>query len=144
MHEPKMTNSSEGSKIEGRHSVLEAFRAEQLIERLFVQKGCHDGPVLSILREAKKSGVMIDFVPKDRLDHMSETGRHQGVIACISAFHYSDIEEMYALAEKILSSFCWTASKTRTISAPLSARRSAPGPTASLSPSAARSVSPPL
>lgn len=100
MHEPKMTNSSEGSKIEGRHSVLEAFRAEQLIERLFVQKGCHDGPVLSILREAKKSGVMIDFVPKDRLDHISETGRHQGVIACISAFHYSDIGEMYALAEK--------------------------------------------
>lgn len=43
---------------------------------------------------------MIDFVPKDRLDHMSETGRHQGVIACISAFHYSDIGEMYVLAEK--------------------------------------------
>ena len=100
MHEPKIENSSKESHIEGRHSVLEAFRAEQLIERLFVQKGCKDGPVLSILREAKKSGVMVDFVPKDRLDHMSETGHHQGVIACISAFHYSDIEAMFALAEK--------------------------------------------
>lgn len=86
--------------IEGRHSVLEAFRAEQLIERLFVQKGCQDGPVLSILHEAKKKGTMVDFVPKDRLDHMSETGHHQGVIAVISAFHYSDIEDMFSLAER--------------------------------------------
>ena len=51
-------------RLEGRHSVMEAFRAGQLIERLFVLKGCQDGPVLSILREAKKTGVMVDFVPK--------------------------------------------------------------------------------
>ena len=64
--------------------MLEAFRAEQLIERLFVQRGCKDGPVMSILREAKKAGTMVDFVPKERLDQMSETGHHQGVIATIS------------------------------------------------------------
>ncbi|MBO5486271.1 MAG: 23S rRNA (guanosine(2251)-2'-O)-methyltransferase RlmB [Eubacterium sp.] len=88
------------NRIEGRHGVLEAFRAGQLIERLFVQKGCNDGPVLTILREAKKVGTMVDFVPKDRLDHMSETGHHQGVIANLSAFHYSTVEDMFALAEK--------------------------------------------
>lgn len=88
------------SRIEGRHSILEAFRAGQLIERLFVQKGCQDGPVLSILHEAKKNGTMVDFVPRERLDHMSETSRHQGVIAILSAFHYSSIEDMFALAEK--------------------------------------------
>ncbi len=88
------------SRIEGRHSVLEALRAGQLLERLFVQKGCKDGPVLSILREAKKSGVMVDFVPRERLDHMSETGSHQGVIAVLSAFSYSEVEDMFALAEK--------------------------------------------
>lgn len=88
------------NRIEGRHGVLEAFRAEQLIERLFVQRGCKDGPVMSILREAKKAGTMVDFVPKERLDQMSETGHHQGVIAAISAFRYSEIEDMFALAEK--------------------------------------------
>lgn len=88
------------SRIEGRHSVLEAFRAGQLIERLFVQKGLDDGPVLSILREAKKTGTLVDFVPKDRLDHMSETGHHQGVIANLSAFRYSEIEDIFDLAEK--------------------------------------------
>ena len=87
------------NRIEGRHGVLEAFRAEQLIERLFVQRGCKDGPVMSILREAKKAGTMVDFVPKERLDQMSETGHHQGVIATISAFRYSEIEDMFALAE---------------------------------------------
>lgn len=91
---------SNHSHIEGRHSVLEAFRAGSLIERLLVQRGCKDGPVLSILREAKKAGTMVDFVPKERLDHMSETGHHQGVIATLSAFEYSTIEDMFALAEK--------------------------------------------
>lgn len=90
----------ESSRIEGRNSIREAFRAGTLIERLFVQKGCQDGPVLSILRDAKRTGTMVDFVPKERLDYMSETGHHQGVIATISAFKYSTIEDMFALAEK--------------------------------------------
>lgn len=92
--------SAISSQIEGRHSIMEAFRASRLVERLFVQKGCQDGPVLSILREARKANTMVDFVPKERLDHMSETGHHQGVIATLSAFAYSSLEDMFALAEK--------------------------------------------
>lgn len=88
----------EENRLEGRHSVLEAFRAGKLIEKLFVLKGCKDGPVLSILREAKKAGTLVDFVPKERLDHMSETGKHQGVVAVLSAFHYSTVEDMFELA----------------------------------------------
>ncbi len=80
--------------------LFRSFRAGQLLERLFVQKGCKDGPILSILREARKNGTMVDFVPRERLDHMSETGHHQGVIASLSAFHYSGVEDMFALAEK--------------------------------------------
>lgn len=91
---------TEDSRIGGRHSVLEAFRAGQVIERLFVQKGLNDGPILSILREAKKSGTMVDFVPKERLDRMSADGHHQGVIAALSAFHYSELEDIFALAAK--------------------------------------------
>lgn len=88
------------SRIEGRHSVIEAYRAGSLIERLYIQRGCKDGPILTILREAKKAGTLVDFIPKERLDYMSETGHHQGVIATLSAFHYSTIDDMFALAER--------------------------------------------
>lgn len=86
------------NQIEGRHSVLEAFRAGKLVERVFVLKGCQDGPVSTIVREAKRTQVILDFVPKERLDHMSEDGKHQGVIAQLSAFAYSSVEDMLALA----------------------------------------------
>ena len=111
-----MENQENELRLEGRHSVMEAFRAGKLIERLFVLKGCQDGPVLSILREAKKAGVMVDFVPKERLDHMSESGKHQGVVANLSAFRYSTVEDMFALAEKRGEdpfSSCWMGLKIR-------------------------------
>ena len=100
MKEEYREENTTSSRIEVRHSVLEALRAGSLIERLFVQKGCQDGPVLTILREAKKADVMVDFVPKERLDFMSETKNHQGVVAVLSAFAYSTIDDMFALAEK--------------------------------------------
>ena len=100
MKEEYREENTTSSRIEGRHSVLEALRAGSLIERLFVQKGCQGGPVLTILREAKKADVMVDFVPKERLDFMSETKNHQGVVAVLSAFAYSTIDDMFALAEK--------------------------------------------
>ena len=100
MKEEYREENTTSSRIEGRHSVLEALRAGSLIERLFVQKGCQDGPILTILREAKKADVMVDFVPKERLDFMSETKNHQGVAAVLSAFAYSTIDDMFALAEK--------------------------------------------
>lgn len=100
MKEEYREENTTSSRIEGRHSVLEALRAGSLIERLFVQKGCQDGPVLTILREAKKADVMVDFVPKERLDFMSETKNHQGVVAVLSAFAYSTIDDMFAFAEK--------------------------------------------
>ena len=82
--------------LEGRHSVLEAFRAGKLVERLYVLKGCQDGPVQNILREAKRAKTLVDFVPKERLDHMSASGKHQGVVAQLSAFAYSTVEDVFA------------------------------------------------
>ena len=78
--------------IEGLNAVLEAFRSGKTVDRLFVLDGCQDGPVRSIIREAKKNDTIITFVPKDRLDHMSETGRHQGVIAYAAAYEYATVE----------------------------------------------------
>lgn len=86
--------------IEGRNAVMEAFRSGKPIDKLFVLDGCQDGPVRSILREAKKQDTLVNFVSKERLSQMSETGRHQGVIACAAAYEYSQVEDMLALAEK--------------------------------------------
>lgn len=78
--------------IEGRNAVLEAFRAGRTIDKLFVQDGCQDGPVLTIKREAAKKGTLIKYVAKERLDQMSETGRHQGVIAYAAAYAYAEVD----------------------------------------------------
>ena len=80
--------------IEGRNAVIEAFRAGKTIDKLFVLDGCQDGPVRTILREAKKTDCIVNFVKKERLDQMSETGKHQGVIAYAAAYEYGTVEEM--------------------------------------------------
>ncbi|MCC8059612.1 MAG: 23S rRNA (guanosine(2251)-2'-O)-methyltransferase RlmB [Clostridiales bacterium] len=80
--------------IEGRNAVLEAFRSGKTVDRLFVQDGCKDGPVQTILREAKKQDTIVRYVPRERLDQMSETGKHQGVIASAAAYHYASVDEL--------------------------------------------------
>lgn len=80
--------------IEGRNAVLEAFRSGRTVDKLFVQDGCKDGPVMSIVREAKKQGTIINFVLRERLDAMSATGKHQGVIAQAAAYEYAQVEDM--------------------------------------------------
>ena len=86
--------------IEGRNAVLEAFRSGKTIDRLFILDGCQDGPIKSILREAKKTDVIINFVKKERLDQMSETGKHQGVMAYAAAYEYGTVEDMLKAAEE--------------------------------------------
>ena len=85
--------------IEGRNAVLEAFRSGKTIDKVFLLKGCQDGPVLSIAREARKHDCLIQYVPKQRLDQMSETGKHQGVIAYAAAYEYASVEDMLELAK---------------------------------------------
>ena len=87
-------------KIEGRNAVLEAFRSGKTIDKLFVLDGCQDGPVRTILREAKKTDCIVNFVKKERLDQMSETGKHQGVIAYAAAYEYGTVEEMLERAKE--------------------------------------------
>ncbi|HIZ74112.1 MAG TPA: 23S rRNA (guanosine(2251)-2'-O)-methyltransferase RlmB [Candidatus Mediterraneibacter stercoravium] len=86
--------------IEGRNAVLEAFRSGRTIDRLFVLDGCQDGPVRTIVREAKKHDVLISFVDRERLRHLSQTGKHQGVIAYAAAYEYSQVEDMLRLAQE--------------------------------------------
>ena len=83
--------------IEGRNAVLEAFRSGKPVDKLFVLDGCQDGPVRTIVREAKKHDTLVQFVDKERLTQLSQTGRHQGVIAYTAAYEYAQVEDMLAL-----------------------------------------------
>ena len=86
--------------IEGRNAVIEAFRSGKPIDKLFVLDGCQDGPIRTIVREAKKHDTILKFVTKERLDQLSETKKHQGVIAYAAAYEYSEVEDIFELAEK--------------------------------------------
>lgn len=86
--------------IEGRNAVIEAFRSGKTVDKLFVLDGCQDGPVLTIKREAKKQNSLIKYVTKERLDQLSETGKHQGVIAYTSAYQYAEVEDMLEKAKE--------------------------------------------
>lgn len=85
---------TEELKIEGRHAVLEAFRSGKTIDRLYVLEHCKDGPVQAILSEAKKKDTIITFVTKERLDQLSETRKHQGVIAMAAAYKYASVGDI--------------------------------------------------
>lgn len=82
------------NSIEGRNAVLEAFRAGKPIDKLFLLDGCQDGPIRTIFREAKKHDTIIKFVDKERLDQISETGKHQGVIAFAASYEYATVEDI--------------------------------------------------
>ncbi|MBP5653322.1 MAG: 23S rRNA (guanosine(2251)-2'-O)-methyltransferase RlmB [Lachnospiraceae bacterium] len=84
--------------IEGRNAVIEAFRAGRTIDKLFILENCQDGPIKSILREASKQDVIVQKVSRERLDQMSQTHNHQGVIAFAAAYDYATVEDILKAA----------------------------------------------
>lgn len=86
--------------IAGRNAVLEAFRSGKTVDKLFVLDGCHDGPIQSITREARKKDTIITYVPKERLDQLASGGKHQGVVAFAAAYEYAQVEDMLKAARK--------------------------------------------
>lgn len=86
--------------IEGRNAVLEAFRAGKPIDKVFLLDGCQDGPIKTIAREARKGDTIITYVKKERLDQLSETGKHQGVIAYAAAYEYAEVEDILNAAKE--------------------------------------------
>lgn len=85
--------------IEGRNAVIEAFRAGRTIDKLYILDGCQDGPIMTIKREAKKQDTIVRYVAKERLDQLSETGKHQGVVAVAAAYSYVEVEDILQSAK---------------------------------------------
>ncbi len=86
--------------IEGRNAVMEAFRSGKTIDRLLVMDGSKEGAMLTVLKEAKKHNTVVSFVKKERLDQISTTGKHQGVIAYSAAYEYAEVEDILAIARE--------------------------------------------
>ena len=86
--------------IEGRNAVMEAFRSGKTIDRLLVLDGSKEGAMLTVLKEAKKHNTVVSFVKKERLDQISTTGKHQGVIAYAAAYEYAEVEDILAIARE--------------------------------------------
>lgn len=86
------------NRIEGRNAVIEAYRAGRTIEKIFLLEGPAEGAMQTVLRLAKEKHTPIRFLSRQRLDQMSQTGKHQGVIAQAAAFHYSEIEDLFSRA----------------------------------------------
>ena len=88
------------SVVEGRNAVLEAIRSERPVDKIFIQDGLTDGPIRSIIRAAERQKLILQYVTKERLDQMSETGKHQGVIAYTAVYEYASVETILENAKK--------------------------------------------
>lgn len=86
--------------IEGRNAVIEAFRAGKTIDKIYILDGCQEGSMATVRREAKKHDTLVKYVDKERLDQMSSTGKHQGVIASVAAYSYVEVEDILEIARK--------------------------------------------
>ncbi len=88
-------------QIEGRNAVTEALRAGKSVDKVFLLSGAGEHGMEPLLRELKKHPeTKVSYVKKERLDQMSETGRHQGVIAMTAAYDYASVEDMLELAKE--------------------------------------------
>ena len=92
--------SYEENTIIGRNAVLEAFRAGKTVDKLFIQDGCQDGPVKSILRESRKQSTLVKYVSKEKLDSLANHEKHQGVVAVTAACDYAEMEDLFAAAKE--------------------------------------------
>jgi len=86
-------------KLEGRNSVIEALRAGRTINKILIARGGREGSINQIIALAREKGIIVQEVDRSRLDNMSETRAHQGVIAFVAAKEYVDVDDILAAAE---------------------------------------------
>jgi len=86
--------------IEGRNAIIEAFRSGRSVDKLFIQEHTKEASMNTLIREAKKTKTLIKYVPKERLDQISETGHHQGAVAFVAAYNYAEIDDLFAKSEE--------------------------------------------
>lgn len=88
------------NQLEGRNAILEALKSGRDIEKLFVLKGNVEGTIKRIIAQASQKGIVIQEVSRQKLDGLSQTKNHQGVIALASAHNYAEIEDILENAKQ--------------------------------------------
>ena len=86
--------------VEGRNAVIEALKSDRTIEQILIANGNMEGSINKIIAMAKDKRVVIKEVDRKKLDSISETGTHQGVIAIVTPFKYSEVEDILKYAEE--------------------------------------------
>ena len=94
------TDDSGEFKVEGRNAVIELLKSGKPVNKVFIQKGERQGSINEVIKLAKKNNNLISEVEKSKLDTLSDTGHHQGVIAFVSAVEYKTIDDIFALASE--------------------------------------------
>lgn len=85
--------------VEGRNPVIETLKSGRTVEKLYIAKGATEGSIKMIISMAKERGIVVNEVERIRLDNMSSTGSHQGVIALVTPYVYFEIDDMLKLAK---------------------------------------------
>ena len=81
-------------RIEGRNSILELLKSDRDVNKIWISRGEKHGSIHQIIAMAKEKGIVVVEVDKTKLDMMSETGNHQGVIAAVPPFNYCEVEDI--------------------------------------------------
>lgn len=86
--------------IEGRNAVTAAIKSGRQIDKIYIKKGDNKGSILPIIAKAKERGIQVVEVDQKKLDSMSETGVHQGVIARIPPYEYKTVDDILNIAKE--------------------------------------------
>ncbi|WP_028390479.1 23S rRNA (guanosine(2251)-2'-O)-methyltransferase RlmB [Bacillus cihuensis] len=84
--------------IIGKNPVLEALRSERDMNKIWIAEGSQKGTMQQIITLAKERNIFVNFVPKKKIDQMTE-GIHQGVVAQVAAYSYAEVDDLFAVAE---------------------------------------------
>ena len=97
--EPKAVIGTDGLEVvAGRNPVVEVLSGERDVERIFIADGA-EGSVSKIVALAREQGIIVDFVPKEKIDAMAPGVKHQGVVAKVSEYKYAEMDDVFAKAE---------------------------------------------
>ncbi|KRM18298.1 tRNA rRNA methyltransferase [Ligilactobacillus hayakitensis DSM 18933 = JCM 14209] len=86
--------------IIGRHPAMAALKKDGEINKVFLQENLKSDAIHEIYKKAKENGLVVSFVPKSKLDKMTNNQNHQGVAIAVASYKYSEIDDIFALAEK--------------------------------------------
>ncbi|SDJ09507.1 23S rRNA (guanosine(2251)-2'-O)-methyltransferase RlmB [Natribacillus halophilus] len=88
----------ESEWLTGRNPVWEALQSSSSIQKIWVAQGVKKASIQALMAKAKEKNVAVQFVPRQKIDRLTDAGNHQGIAAEISAYAYADLDNLYARA----------------------------------------------